>query len=206
MDRVLELIQLRGAGQLLGRARGLDGVDELGDVDGARDVDRLGAIDVLGAVVGKVGEELRGVEPRRALRLVLALQAEEQRLEVVEGRGVDLVVGVLEVDEGVVPGRDDASLEAEVLPAAGDVEVGGEVELREAARLALERALDRRVEAARLGAGRVELEAEIEVAARIVLARLEGLVEDLLRVLVAAAAAGDQSDRDQRNQGGEQDE
>ena len=113
-------------------------------------------------------------------------------LELLEDAEPDLVGLSLVVDVGVVLGGDQAAVEVEALTRPGGADLGGQVELgerRRVARVALERPVDGRRQASRLvpsaEPSRLMSSSPLVTLRRVV----EGLVEDLVRVLAATAAS-----------------
>src|SRR6476620_147658 len=209
--RVRQLLQLIRA-DLLGGAAGLLGDllqvrHDLAHVRVAVDVDRAGAVDVGRSLVAHVREPGLRVDPelaepaRRAVRLVLLRGLRVRRRELLEGCRAQLVSLVLVLDVGVVLGRDQGAVEADARPTLRPADAHREVELGERGRVAgvrLERTGDRGGEVPRLLSLCGSVDAQIELAAGDLGRVVEGLVEDLLWVLAAAAApastAGDDGD------------
>src|SRR5207244_9076934 len=116
--------------------------------------------------------------------------------ELLEGGRAHLVRLVLVLDVGVVLGRDQGAVEADARPALGPADVGRQIELRErglVTGVGLERPADRGREVPGLLPLRGSADAQVELAAGDLRRVVEGLVENLLRVLAAAAAAASAS-------------
>ncbi len=198
MRKLAGAAELRAAGGVLGDLDQL--VERRGDHQVAADVRGARAADVGAALVGQIGDEvvdlqladrvLAGLrEPGLTLGgAVFLLRLLDRRLDEAEGRRVDLVVGALVVDVAAVGQQSQAALEVDVFAVDRAVRLDRHVELwKLVLALALERAGEADVDVTALVALGVDAEREIQVAT--VNALQGGVVDDLLRVRVAAATA-----------------
>jgi hypothetical protein len=169
------------------------------DVHSRRDVLAVGPVDLFAALVLGVGDPVVGVDAEVLERLVLGLLA-ELLVDLRDLVLADLVVGALEVHEGVVAGRDDPARER--LTAACDA--GLPIEARQLLlAVRLERAghldLGRLLELGHALSRDLHRQRDVRALDR----GAEGLLDGLLRVpaTAAAAAAGEQRHKRQDRKG-----
>ena len=161
------------------------------------DVDRIRPLDVGRALIRDVGEPRAGVDAElleevlSLLGLVLLRRLRVGLGELLEELGAHLVRLALILDVRVVLGGDHGPVEADAGPALRTADIRRQVELGEGGRIVrvgLERTVEGSVEAPRLLSLHRSIRADVELAARDLGGVVEGLVKDLLRVLVVAAA------------------
>ena len=175
--------------------------DDLRHVRVAVDVDRVGAVDVRRALVGDVGQPARRIDAELLeerlgvlvtlglgllLRLLVALQ------ELLVQSGADLVGLALVLDVGVVLGGDQAAVEVEALAGAGGAHLGRQIELGKGFGLLASAWNGPSIVAFRLPdwvPSAEPREVDREMTAGDLGRVVEGLLENLVRVLVVAAAA-----------------